>query len=124
MLRPQSRVCDAGVRVSSPAQKTERDYRKKHFPFPRPSSVPDPGCFRYACVTEVRRDSLPLGHAVTELREQSPIDMPGILVPSCGCHVRILPVIEQMLAGHMHPGAVMRETLKVLDVAQLGVEAL
>ena len=47
MLRPQSRVCDAGVRVSSPAQKTERDYRKKHFPFPRPSSVPDPGCFRY-----------------------------------------------------------------------------
>ena len=38
---------DAGVRVSSPAQKTEREYWKNHFPFPRPSSVPDPGCFHY-----------------------------------------------------------------------------
>jgi len=39
---------DAGVRISSPAQKTEKDYWKDHFgPIPRPSSVPDPGCFHY-----------------------------------------------------------------------------
>lgn len=39
---------DAGVEVSSPMQKTEIDYWKKHFgPIPRPSSVPDPGCFHY-----------------------------------------------------------------------------
>jgi len=29
-------------------QKTEIDYWKKHFgPIPRPSLVPDPGCFHY-----------------------------------------------------------------------------
>jgi len=38
---------DAGVHISSPAQKTEKDYWKKHFPFPRPSAIPDPGCFHY-----------------------------------------------------------------------------
>lgn len=39
---------DAGVEVSSPAQKTEIDYWKDHFgPIPRPSSIPDPGCFHY-----------------------------------------------------------------------------
>lgn len=39
---------DAGVEVSSPAQKTEIDYWTKHFgPIPRPSSIPDPGCFHY-----------------------------------------------------------------------------
>jgi len=39
---------DAGVEISSPMQKTEIDYWKKHFgPIPRPSAVPDPGCFHY-----------------------------------------------------------------------------
>lgn len=39
---------DAGVEISSPAQKTEIDYWKKHFgPIPRPAAVPDPGCFHY-----------------------------------------------------------------------------
>jgi len=39
---------DAGVEISSPAQKTEIDYWTKHFgPIPRPSSIPDPGCFHY-----------------------------------------------------------------------------
>eukprot|EP00747_Dinoflagellata_sp_TGD_P186426 gnl/TRDRNA2_/TRDRNA2_43437_c0_seq1.p1 gnl/TRDRNA2_/TRDRNA2_43437_c0~~gnl/TRDRNA2_/TRDRNA2_43437_c0_seq1.p1 ORF type:complete len:562 (-),score=94.96 gnl/TRDRNA2_/TRDRNA2_43437_c0_seq1:48-1733(-) len=36
------------IQVSSPMQKTEVDYWKKHFgPIPRPSFVPDPGCFHY-----------------------------------------------------------------------------
>jgi len=36
------------IQVSAPMQKTEIDYWKKHFgPIPRPSSVPDPGCFHY-----------------------------------------------------------------------------
>jgi hypothetical protein len=36
------------VEVASPMQKTEIDYWKKHFgPIPRPSAVPDPGCFHY-----------------------------------------------------------------------------
>jgi hypothetical protein len=34
------------VQIVSPMQKTEIDYWAKHFPFPRPSSIPDPGCFR------------------------------------------------------------------------------
>lgn len=38
---------DAGVEVASPAQKTEQDYWKNHFPIPRPSGIPDPGCFHY-----------------------------------------------------------------------------
>jgi len=39
---------DAGVEVSSPMQKTEQDYWKDHFgPIPRPSIIPDPGCFHY-----------------------------------------------------------------------------
>lgn len=39
---------DAGVQISSPAQKTEIDYWKRHFgPIPRPSIIPDPGCFHY-----------------------------------------------------------------------------
>jgi len=38
---------DAGVRIQSPAQKTDRDYWAQHFPFPRPSFIPDPGCFHY-----------------------------------------------------------------------------
>merc|ERR1712100_1009432 len=39
---------DAGVEISSPMQKTEIDYWKKHFgPIPKPSSLPDPGCFHY-----------------------------------------------------------------------------
>ena len=29
------------------AQKTEQDYWKNHFPIPRPSGIPDPGCFHY-----------------------------------------------------------------------------
>jgi len=36
------------VEVVSPMQKTEIDYWKKHFgPIPRPSAVPDPGCYHY-----------------------------------------------------------------------------
>lgn len=36
------------IELASPMQKTEIDYWKKHFgPIPRPSSVPDPGCFHY-----------------------------------------------------------------------------
>jgi len=36
------------VQVSAPAQKTELDYWKDHFgPIPRPSFIPDPGCFHY-----------------------------------------------------------------------------
>jgi hypothetical protein len=36
------------ISLSSPMQKTEIDYWKKHFgPIPRPSSIPDPGCFHY-----------------------------------------------------------------------------
>eukprot|EP00300_Choanocystis_sp_HF-7_P001351 c11092_g1_i2.p1 GENE.c11092_g1_i2~~c11092_g1_i2.p1 ORF type:complete len:597 (+),score=103.96 c11092_g1_i2:1-1791(+) len=33
------------VRVTAPAQKTPKDYWP--FPFPRPSSIPDPSCFHY-----------------------------------------------------------------------------
>jgi len=36
------------VEVRSPMQKTEVDYWRRHFgPIPRPSSIPDPGCFHY-----------------------------------------------------------------------------
>lgn len=35
------------IKVSSPMQKTEIDYWKKTFHIPRPSAVPDPGCFHY-----------------------------------------------------------------------------
>jgi hypothetical protein len=36
------------IQVSAPMQKTEIDYWKRHFgPIPRPSSIPDPGCFHY-----------------------------------------------------------------------------
>jgi len=36
------------VEVASPMQKTEKDYWKNHFgPIPRPSSIPDPGCYHY-----------------------------------------------------------------------------
>eukprot|EP00930_Biecheleria_cincta_P033127 TRINITY_DN22940_c0_g1_i1.p1 TRINITY_DN22940_c0_g1~~TRINITY_DN22940_c0_g1_i1.p1 ORF type:complete len:553 (-),score=121.13 TRINITY_DN22940_c0_g1_i1:64-1722(-) len=36
------------IEVAAPMQKTEIDYWTKHFgPIPRPSSVPDPGCFHY-----------------------------------------------------------------------------
>lgn len=35
------------VVVSSPMQKTEIDYWKRHFPIPEPSSLPDPGCYHY-----------------------------------------------------------------------------
>lgn len=39
---------DEGVEISSPMQKTEINYWKDHFgPIPRPSIVPDPGCFHY-----------------------------------------------------------------------------
>ena len=38
---------DAGVRVSSPMMKTEKDYWKDHFHIPRPSYIPDPGCYHY-----------------------------------------------------------------------------
>jgi hypothetical protein len=33
--------------VSAPMQKSSIDYWQKHFPFPRPSWIPDPGCFHY-----------------------------------------------------------------------------
>lgn len=36
------------IQISSPAQKTEMDYWVKHFgPIPRPSFIPDPGCYHY-----------------------------------------------------------------------------
>lgn len=36
------------IEVAAPMQKTEIDYWTKHFgPIPRPSAVPDPGCFHY-----------------------------------------------------------------------------
>jgi len=36
------------IQVSAPMQKTEFNYWKRHFgPVPRPSIVPDPGCFHY-----------------------------------------------------------------------------
>jgi hypothetical protein len=35
------------ISVASPSQKTEIDYWQRHFPFPRPSFIPDPGCFHY-----------------------------------------------------------------------------
>lgn len=36
------------IEVKAPMQKTEIDYWAKHFgPVPRPSAVPDPGCFHY-----------------------------------------------------------------------------
>lgn len=38
---------DKTITVVSAQQKTEIDYWKKHFPFPRPSSLPDPGCYHY-----------------------------------------------------------------------------
>jgi len=39
---------DAGVEILAPMQKTEKDYWKDHFgPIPRPSAIPDPGCFHY-----------------------------------------------------------------------------
>mmetsp|Transcript_60379 Transcript_60379/g.127926 ORF Transcript_60379/g.127926 Transcript_60379/m.127926 type:complete len:576 (-) Transcript_60379:387-2114(-) len=38
---------DAVIEVSAPAQKTEMDYWQKHFHIPRPSFIPDPGCFHY-----------------------------------------------------------------------------
>jgi len=35
------------IEVQAPMQKTEIDYWKDHFHIPRPSAVPDPGCFHY-----------------------------------------------------------------------------
>jgi len=36
------------MQVASPMQKTEIDYWQRHFgPIPRPSFIPDPGCFHY-----------------------------------------------------------------------------
>eukprot|EP00301_Raphidiophrys_heterophryoidea_P016267 c25825_g1_i1.p1 GENE.c25825_g1_i1~~c25825_g1_i1.p1 ORF type:complete len:693 (+),score=141.58 c25825_g1_i1:108-2081(+) len=35
------------IQVVAPACKTEADYWNKHFPFPRPSWIPDPGCYHY-----------------------------------------------------------------------------
>merc|ERR550525_166223 len=36
------------IQVAAPAQKTEVDYWKRHFgPIPRPSGLPDPGCYHY-----------------------------------------------------------------------------
>ncbi len=35
------------VSVAAPMQKTAIDYWETHFPFPRPSAIPDPGCFHY-----------------------------------------------------------------------------
>ena len=35
------------IEVSSPMQKTEIDYWPDHFHIPRPSAIPDPGCYHY-----------------------------------------------------------------------------
>jgi len=42
-----SSVTGKAVQVVAPMCKTEVDYWKKHFPFPRPSWIPDPGCYHY-----------------------------------------------------------------------------
>lgn len=33
--------------MAAVSQRTEQDYWQKHFPFPRPHAVPDPGCYHY-----------------------------------------------------------------------------
>ena len=38
---------DTGVEISSPMLKTDKDYWKEHFPFPKPGFLPDPGCYHY-----------------------------------------------------------------------------
>eukprot|EP00928_Gymnodinium_smaydae_P056193 TRINITY_DN39612_c0_g1_i1.p1 TRINITY_DN39612_c0_g1~~TRINITY_DN39612_c0_g1_i1.p1 ORF type:complete len:568 (-),score=72.18 TRINITY_DN39612_c0_g1_i1:134-1837(-) len=39
---------EKAIEVSAPMQKTEIDYWSRHFgPIPRPSFIPDPGCFHY-----------------------------------------------------------------------------
>jgi hypothetical protein len=38
---------DKTITVTSYATVTPIDYWKKHFPFPRPSIIPDPGCYHY-----------------------------------------------------------------------------
>jgi hypothetical protein len=35
------------MEVAAVSQRTEQDYWQKHFPFPRPHAVPDPGCYHY-----------------------------------------------------------------------------
>jgi len=35
------------VEVASPVLATEKGYWEKHFHIPRPSAIPDPGCFHY-----------------------------------------------------------------------------
>jgi hypothetical protein len=44
------------IKVSSPMQKTEVDYWKNHFgPIPRPSAIPDPGCYHYCKILSPAR---------------------------------------------------------------------
>lgn len=38
------------LEVKSPMMKTDIDYWKNHFHIPRPSAIPDPGCFHYCKV--------------------------------------------------------------------------
>jgi hypothetical protein len=38
---------NSSVSIVGVAQKTEIDYWSRHFPFPRPSWIPDPGCYHY-----------------------------------------------------------------------------
>merc|ERR1712083_712693 len=61
------------IEVAAPMQKTEIDYWTKHFgPIPKPSAVPDPGCFHYCKLLSPARamewiyvDSLRAKHALS-----------------------------------------------------------
>jgi hypothetical protein len=73
------------VSVAAPMQKTEIDYWKKHFgPIPRPSAIPDPGCFHYCKLLSPARatewiyvDSLRAKRSLSSIDAASPA---GIVV--------------------------------------------
>merc|ERR1712070_1118279 len=46
---------DSTVEITSPLLKTEIDYWKDTFHIPRPSKIPDPGCFHYCKILSPAR---------------------------------------------------------------------